>query len=371
MNVQIALLGNSFAKKVQVPALRWANANGAPNEIMSLAGHDAAKATATATECGIPYATSTWEKAIDESIVGSLDLVIVSTPVDLHAPMVRAIIERTNADILCEKPFAMDGDEARVLRDLAKGRLALIDHQTRWSPWRRAFAREVRAQRCGRPWLARVQMQLASRARVEAPFSWWYDAERGGGVLGALASHMLDGVLDQFGERIAQVEARLITHVPEREGSDGTSHGVTADETALLWCTLESGLELQLETSILAFGSERDAGRGVLMELRGSQGTLRLEGETELVFCGLDGKCSGVELNAEPLATPGELGMPDYGFFGRCLPYYLRDVLKTIARGETNLRAAASFDDAVHVMDVLDAARKSSREGRRVEVRQD
>ncbi|MEL6429673.1 MAG: Gfo/Idh/MocA family oxidoreductase [Planctomycetota bacterium] len=369
MKVQIALLGNSFAKKVQVPALRWASDNGAPNQVVTLAGHDAAKAAATAAACGIPHSTGSWEECLDEDVVGSLDLVIVSTPVDLHAPMVRAVIERTSADVLCEKPFAMDGDEARELRDLARGRLALIDHQTRWSPWRRAFAREVRAGRCGAPWMGRVNMSVAAQPRIGAPYSWWYDAERGGGTLGAIASHMLDGVLHQFGERVVEVDARLMTHVPKRVDSGGVERAVTADETALLWITLESGLELTLETSLLAFGIDRDAGNGVLMELRGSKGTLRLEGETDLVFCGVDGTSTDVPLGAEPLASPTELGMPDYGFFGRCLPYYLRDVIRAIGDGETQLPGAATFDDAVHVMDVLDAARAAARTGQRQRVR--
>jgi len=371
MTARVAILGNSFARKVQLPALRWANANGAPNEVVAIAGRDGEKARATAEEFGIAYATDAWEEALDPARVGDLDLVVVSTPVDLHAPMVRATLERTGAAILCEKPFAMDGDEARALAGAAAGRFALIDHQTRWSPWRRAFAREVAAGACGDPWAARVHLKVASVPRVGIGYGWWYDAARGGGTLGALASHALDGVVDQFGSRVAAVRANLMTHVPEREGPDGAPVAVTADESAHLWLELEDGLDVQVETGVLDFGVERDAGNGVLCELRGSEASMRLEGETTLVRTPHGGEAEEVALDAPELPTNEELGVPGMGFFARCLPGYLRDVIRAVAAGEPTLAGAADLASAVHVMDVIDAARLSSREGRRVEVRRD
>lgn len=371
MTARVAILGNSFARKVQLPALRWAAAHGAPNEVVAIAGRDGEKARATADAFGIAVATDAWEEALDPARVGDLDLVVVSTPVDLHAPMVRGALERTRAAILCEKPFAMDGDEARALAGEARGRLALIDHQTRWSPWRRAFAREVAVGRSGDPWAARVHLKVASVPRIGAGFGWWYDAERGGGTLGALASHALDGIVDQFGSPVAAVRANLMTHVRERPDAAGEPVAVTSDESAHLWLELESGLDVQVETGVLDFGVERDAGNGVLCELRGAEATLRLEGETTLVRTPHGGAAEAVALDAPELPTNEELGVPGMGFFARCLPGYLRDVLRAAVDGEATLAGAADFDSAVHVTDVIDAARLSSREGRRVEVRRD
>lgn len=367
MTVRIALLGNSFARTIQLPALRWAHANGAAHEVVAIAGHDGAKARATADEWGIPRATADWTELFAPG-EEPFDLVIVSTPTDLHAPMVRAAYGSGARAVLCEKPFAMDGDEARELARLAEGRLGLIDHQTRWSPWRRAFKEVIRSGRLGTPWAGRVQMKLASMPRLGVPMTWWYDEARGGGILGAIGSHVIDGVLDQFDRRFAEVSGHLETMITERPGPDDAPVKVTADEEALLHCRMEGGLPLTIETSIVAFGAERDAGKGTLFEMRGSEGTVRLEGETELVFIPHGGEAEPIEV--EPLPTCADYGMPLDAMFPRCLPTYLRDVIQAVAAGRTEVPGAATFEDAVHVMDVMDAARQSHREGRRVRVRE-
>lgn len=364
MSVRVALLGNSFARLAQLPALRWARENGGPHEVVALAGHDLEKARATADEWAIPTVTDDWTSLFGAD-AAHLDLVIVSTPTHLHAPMVRAALE-SGAAVLCEKPFAMSGDEARELTALARGTLALIDHQTRWSPWRRAFKAAVSEGVVGTPWAGRAQMRVASVPRLGAPMTWWYDETRGGGILGALGSHVLDGVVDQFGRRFAEVTARLSTMIQERPGGDGAAVPVTADEEAWLHCVMDDGLPLTVETSIVAFGCERDAGQGNLLELRGSDGTLRLEGETHLVF--IPHGEAARELAVEPLPTCDEYGMGSSGMFPRCLPTYLRDVLAAVDAGRTALEGAATFASAVHVMDVMDAARTSHREGRQVTV---
>lgn len=367
MSVRIGLLGNSFARLIQLPALRWAGANGAPNEVVAVAGSRLAKAEETASQWAIPYATDDWSSLFSPGAkAGPLDLVIISTPVDLHAPMVRAAIKSGTA-ILCEKPFAMDGAEARNLRDAAAGHFALIDHQTRWSPWRRAFKGALADGICGDLWSARIQMRLGSVPRLQTPMNWWYDAARGGGVLGALGSHVLDGVMDQFNARIESVSAELLTFIKERVGPAGAPAPVTADEEAILHCVTDSGLPLMVEASVVGFGSERDTGQGSLQEVRGSRGTLRLEGETELLFIPHGGAPEPLEV--EPLPTVEELGMPMDNMFPRSLPGYLRDVIEAVAAGRKTLPGAATFDDAVHVMDVMDAARTSAAEGRRVAVR--
>ena len=366
--VRIAVLGNSFANAIQLPALKWASDNGAPNEVVVIAGRGLEKAQATASKWDIPVATDRWEDVFDSPLPGgAVDLVIVSTPVNLHAPMVQAAI-RGDVAILCEKPFSMDGQEARELRDAAQGRLALIDHQTRWSPLRREMKRRIASGEAGEPWSARVLMSFASEKRIKMPYTWWYDEARGGGTLGALGSHMLDGVIDQFGTRVESVMAELSTFVKERPGPDGAPVKVTADEAFALSCRMHDGLRVQVESNIMSFGAKHDAGNGVLVEYTGSKGTLRLEGETKLTWEEHGGEAQVI--GEDTLPSHEELGMPaGTGFFPKVLPSYLVDVVKAVAEGRTELPGAATFGDAVHVMDILDAARESAREGRRVTLR--
>ena len=59
-----------------------------------------------------------------------LDGVCIATPNHLHAPMIRAAMRR-GLHVMCEKPLALDADEARDL--LAQARAAGLTHATNFS----------------------------------------------------------------------------------------------------------------------------------------------------------------------------------------------------------------------------------------------
>ncbi len=343
-SVRIALIGNSFAEAIQLPALRYAG----NNEVVGLAGGDGAKARATADRWGIPVATDDWT----ELLTLAPDLVIVSTPVDLHYPMARAALE-CGAAVLCEKPFTLNVHEAADLEQRARGRLALIDHQLRWNPTRRKLRELLRANFVGEVFHVRSDLVLDNPAFLERPFGWWFDAARGGGALGALGSHLVDNVLWMFGP-IAAVQAHLAAHVPQRPDADGVLREVTADDTAELRLELQSGLVVQLTTSVVMPGASR-----WLLEVCGSEGTLRLDLDCDLVG-GRHGEDMR-QLDPEtPMPDPSEFGMDRGGAFAACEPLYLKDVVSAVARGDAALPEAASFTDGLACMRVLDAARRSS-----------
>lgn len=353
--VRVVLLGNSFAEKVQLPALRFAGGN----EVVGIAGHDAEKAALTAARWGIARSSGDWRELLE---LGP-DLVIVSTPVDLHAPMVRASLE-AGANVLCEKPFALDAAEASALAELAeqRGRLALIDHQLRWNPNRRKLRALVREGFLGELYHVRCDLVLDNPAFLERPFSWWFQAERGGGVLGALGSHMIDGVQWMFGE-VRAVRARLSTFVGEREASGGARRRVTADDHAELWLELASGAEVSLTVGVATPGASR-----FLVEACGSTGTLRLDLEDDLVGGSHGEPLEPVELDS-PMPSARELGLEAAGPFAALEPLFLADVIGAVTRGDRALEHAATFQDGVACMRVLDAARRSSRTGNEVRLR--
>ena len=121
--VRIALFGNSFGARIQLPALAWAGGN----RVIGVAGLDLGKARETADAWRIPRATADWRTLLEEAP----DLVLVSTPVDLHQEMTLAALE-SGAAVLCEKPFAhergrgrADGRRGAGARCLARPRAAL------------------------------------------------------------------------------------------------------------------------------------------------------------------------------------------------------------------------------------------------------
>ena len=61
--VRIALIGNSHAESVQLPALRYLG----NNEVVGIAGRDLAKAQASAARWAIQHATADWRTLFEQA----------------------------------------------------------------------------------------------------------------------------------------------------------------------------------------------------------------------------------------------------------------------------------------------------------------
>ena len=345
--VQIAIVGNAFAQKLHLPALRWAG----NNRVVGLCGKDPAKARATADRWDIPFATGRWEELLERDC----DLVVIATPVHLHHAIAKAALERGRA-VLLEKPMALDVDQAQELAELARGRPAWIDHQLRFSPWRRALRAELLRGAIGEVWHADFELTFGSPQWLQRPYGWWFDAARGGGALGALGSHMIDCVQRELGP-VREVRAELRTFVGRRPDEEGAERACTADELASVWMRMQSGASVNLSTSVLVPG-----GHGFHLLYTGSEGSLRLDGENELWHARHGEEFQRLEVE-DDRPTPNELGIQDHGPFARALPLFLREVVGAVSAGRTTIEGAASFEDGLAVQRVLDAARASARGG--------
>ena len=342
--VRVSILGNSFASRVQLPALRWAG----DNRVVGIAGRDGEKAEATAKEWQIPFATDDWRELLEREA----DLVVISTPVDLHLPMARAALE-SGAAVLCEKPFTLDATEARDLVSLAEGRPAWLDHELRWSPHLREMRRRLQAGEAGEVLHAAVEMFLPPTNYHDRPWSWWFDARRGGGILGALGSHLVDLMRWLLGD-IQEVRATLASFVPEREDAEGEWRDVSADDYASLHLRFTSGCIATVDTSI-AIPSERF----FRLQVTGSEKTFRIVKGDELYVGPTNGALEPATV-IPPLPSCDELGLPEYGLFGRCLPFFLRDVVAAVGTGRKDVPEAATFVDGLATQVILDAARRSA-----------
>jgi len=113
-----------------------------------------------------------------------VDLVSVHSPPFMHAEHVRAALEAGKA-VLCDKPFAMDADEARALADEAASAnaIALCNFEFRFHPVRRLLRELVRTNKLGR--IEHVQWtHLSAGSRVPMRrYGWLFDRSRGGGCL--------------------------------------------------------------------------------------------------------------------------------------------------------------------------------------------
>ena len=104
--------------------------------------------------------------------------------------------------VLCDKPFALDADEAAALVEeaAAAGAIALCNFEFRFHPVRRLLRELVRTDALGA--IEHVQWtHLSAGSRVPLRrYGWLFDRARGGGWIGAWGSHAIDTIRWCFGE---------------------------------------------------------------------------------------------------------------------------------------------------------------------------
>ena len=346
-SVRIVIFGNSHAEAVQLPAL--AHIGG--NEVVGIAGYDPHKAAASAQRWGIERSTSDWRDLLELDP----DLVIVATPIDLHYEMARGALS-TGAAVLCEKPFTLDVQQAEELTELAQGRLALINYQMRWNPNRRKMRSLCRLGFVGEVRHVRGDLILDTPSFEERPYGWWSETSRGGGVLGATGTHLIDSVQWMLGP-IEAVSARLETFVPRRRDAEGVEHEVTSEDFAELWLRLESGARVSLAVSLALRGVAR-----WVFEVAGTAGSLRLDREEHLV-----GGPHGSDITPIDSGTawlpPEHYGIQGRGPFAALEGAFLTAVVEAVASGQTHLDEAATFADGLSNVRILEAARQSAQAG--------
>ncbi len=346
MTLRIGVIGTGFARRVQLPALRLVPGV----SVTAIASGSPANAVATAREFGIP-------RALDGATLAradEVDLVLVASTPDTHAAFSIAALE-AGKHVLCEKPTALDAAEARRMLAAAErhpDRLAWLDHELRHEPNRRAVRDHIRRGAIGT--VQHLELTLKPYVRGDgrpqtaaAPWSWWFDATRGGGILGAVGSHYVDLCRYWTASEVVEVAGAVAVFVPERADGAGAMRRVTADDYASATLRLASGAVATILLSTVAHH-----GPGHFAQVTGSEGTLILTGEGRLEL----GKAGGGAL--EDISVPDDLRgrvAPD-NMWARSFVRLMRDLVAVIGGGRPGV-PPATFADGYRVQQVLDAVR--------------
>jgi predicted dehydrogenase len=344
--VRVGFIGSGFARRVQLPALVLVPGTKAT----AIASGHRANAEAVAKEFSVPHVFSDGTELARSPDV---DLVVVSSTPDSHARFAIAALE-AGKHVLCEKPMALDGFEAAQMVTASQqhpDRLAWIDHELRYEPNRRRARELIRSDAIGE--LRHIELSLKPYLRgdgrpqaFDAPWNWWSDASRGGGILGAVGSHLIDLCRFWSGSEITYVAGLVESFVKQRTDDSGMVRPVTADDFASCVLQTSSGAIATITLSTVA-----SHGPGHLGQVTGSEGTLLLSGETKLEL----GKPGGP---LEDISAPDELWektRPN-NMWARSFVRLLREMVEVI-RGGTPQGEPATFRDGWQVQRVLDAVR--------------
>lgn len=127
-----------------------------------------------------------------------IDLVVLATPNDLHAPQARAALEAGKA-VVIDKPFALSLEEARGVADLAeeKGLFLSVFHNRRWDADFLGLQQQIASGVLGE---VRTYESHFDRFRPEVRDRWRERDGPGGGIWNDLGPHLIDQALVLFGQ---------------------------------------------------------------------------------------------------------------------------------------------------------------------------
>jgi predicted dehydrogenase len=353
--IGIGMIGAGFARSTQIPGFRACE--GA--RVVAIASGHRENAERVAREFDIEYVANDWREVIARDDV---DLVSIVTPPVTHLEMALAALDAGKA-VLCEKPMAMNAEEADAMRARAdeKGLLALIDHELRFLPGRLKARSMLRDGEIGNIHHAKLLFRSDSRVSPERKWDWWSDAASGGGALGAIGSHAIDGFRWLLGAEISHVFCSLATHVAERaDEKTGEMRRVTTDDEANLILRFEDSELTKGATATISLSVVESGRPEHCLEVFGSKGALRIEESGELLKAETGaGDWSRVETERGPLAE----GMRDGGW-SRGFTLFSRAIVEALREGRNAVEGAATFEDGYRTQLVLDAAHRSHENSR-------
>lgn len=345
MTVTVGVIGTGWTDRVQIPAFQ---AGGL--EVAVVASRDIGRARDVAARHGVPQAVGDWREMLDMPV----DVISVASPPRLHVEQASAVLA-AGKHMLCEKPLALDAQQAQQLATAAERQpdlLALVDHELRFMPVRLKAKELIAAGALGR--ILMVTARVATEASIDTsePWTWWSDAAQGGGILNAIGSHVIDGVRWLLEAEVTVQGATLGRVATMRTDSDGEEREVTSDDIASV--TFAAG---DAVGTMLVHGAALDDTLD-LLTIRGTLGTLVIDRSLKLYF----GKRGGPLKEYRTQALPGFV---PYRF--RASPYAAGTVLmadalrRRLGDGDAAaLTHAATVADGLAVQRVLDEARSKA-----------
>lgn len=159
---------------------------------------------------------SDFEKMLDS---GGVEAAVISTPSRLHAPMVRACLDR-GIHVFCEKPFCLDPADSVALADLAKdkGLVTQVGYHNRFVGAFNEVKRLLDADAIGR--VTHVLAEAYGPVVLKPQGSTWRSKkDEGGGALYDYAAHPLDLLTWYFGQPVS-VSGTVLGHVFSTETED-------------------------------------------------------------------------------------------------------------------------------------------------------
>lgn len=345
--IRIGIIGVNYGRLVLLPAFRID-----PRcAVVALAGSNEARAAEHARAVNVPKAYGDWRALVDER---DIDAIVIATTPALQTQVALAALD-AGKPVFAEKPMASTLDEARAMLEAANksGLPTGIDfnfHEI--MAWQRAKAM-LDEGAIGKLRHVTVHWHVENYSIQHRMRNWKTMRDDGGGVLGNFISHCFH-YLEWFVGPLAGLQAKV----------GGLPGDDDLDTTVAMALQYADGPLVSLSMSCASF-----RGDGHRIEFYGEDGTLVLHNRTADYMRGFVlsyAKRPG-ELTPVTVEDPADAGQPD----GRIAPasrLAAKFLDAIVEKPRYKPSTAPGFAAGFRVQQLIDAAQRSNREGRFVDV---
>ena len=240
--MKAAVIGGGFAGRTHVLALR---AIGVEPYLVITTKEETAKRFAE--EMGIPHYSGADQDGYEAAFGPEIDAVHICTPPTSHAKIVKELLLH-GKNVLCEKPIALELEEAEALVNAVENALAAespenvsaaespenvpaknhekplcaLTFNVRYHMACQRAKELIESGAFGRPILIHGNYMQEFHA-LPAPWDWRYDPELGGKMraITEIGSHWIDLAQYLSGKKVTAVSAQTANFWPERAIADG------------------------------------------------------------------------------------------------------------------------------------------------------
>ncbi|HEY5664414.1 MAG TPA: Gfo/Idh/MocA family oxidoreductase [Ilumatobacter sp.] len=212
MTVRLGLVAASRIAKVAVVA-PIGDVEGV--ELAAVAARDLGRASAVADDWGAPLAFGSYRELIDSDAV---DAVYIGTPAALHREWAIAAVE-AGKHVLCEKPFAANADDARLIADAARAGDVVVMEAFHWRyhPYAAMIREVLDSGVLGRIDRIEAVFDIPDGRIARTDIRW--DLAVGGGATMDLGCYPIQWVRFAAGSDPDVVSAEAVCPVPGVDGS--------------------------------------------------------------------------------------------------------------------------------------------------------
>ena len=359
MTVRIGVFGTSWwADSMYLPPME-----AHPDcEIVAVCGRREQPTADFAAGWSIPSHFTDPDRMIRES---DLDGVVIATANDSHHDLAVAALN-AGLHVLCEKPLALNVDQAEAMTALAAetGAITMVPFTYHYMPVNRWVRQLVADGYVGRP--LHINLRYYTSFGFDTAYSWRFDRDvAGSGIIGDIGSHWIHLARWMLGESERSVSAVTSTFVERGPRPDGSSYEPLED-SAVLTVRYGSGAYGVIQTSAVCWEGSR-FGQNHQLEIHGDDGTIHATCDWDTIQQ-VKGMKRGDGDGLQELPIPDEI----WGGVRRDTVHNTyRDVFRTtdaMTRAWISALAAGrsiepSFREGLAVQRVIDAAMKSAATG--------